>query len=267
MTAAFVMTSDNPAASSPWLRPVAFAVVAALHASALFLVHIPAAQLPSAEDSIEVDIAPPQGDTTPEDMAAAPDTMAQEEVKAVETPPDPTVEPDLTPPPPDPTPPEPTPDPPPDPPVDAPPDMPPEPPPPVAAEPPKVESPDAPLIQKYVEPRPQPKPKPKPRPAVAQVARHARSGEHSQQSSAASRASYSARVRAAIGARRGTAPAEGSVGVGFSVGASGGILAAYVTSSSGNPELDSWALRVVRSAHPGPPPGGAFAGSVRMHGG
>ncbi|MBV1702151.1 MAG: TonB family protein [Hyphomicrobiales bacterium] len=57
----------------------------------------------------------------------------------------------------------------------------------------------------------------------------------------------------------------GSVGISFSVGASGRITGASVTSSSGSSVLDSAARRTVLSVHAPPPPSGAFHGSTSIH--
>jgi protein TonB len=271
-----ISLSDIPDARFPWLRPTSIIVVAALHALVFLFVAIPKVAPPSPVDTIEIDIAPPAGDLTPENQAeATPDSMAQPEVVSNEKPPDP--DPDPQPPvveekppdiAPDPTPPpleiiEPTPV---------------EPPPPIAAEPPKIEAPDAPVIPVRAKPpRPKPFAKPtpekakikppvaKPRPPAAQSAAKARSGVRSDAPSAASRATFGAKVMAAIRANRVSMPMEGTVGVAFVVGASGSMTSASIISSSGNPALDSAALRTVRGAHPGPPPGGAFANSVSIH--
>lgn len=261
-------------ARSPWLRPLALAVVVALHMSALFYLRVPKPEIASPVDTIEIDFAPPQGEATPENQEAAQDSVAQPEVAAETPPPDPAVDPDTTPPPPDETPPPLQQDPPPDTPVEETMPPPPEPPPPVAAELPKVDVEDAPVIAKLEDPpKPAPKPKPKiekprpkPQPAIAQSAARARSGEHSERPSAAARATYASRVKAAIGAHMHSAPSTGSVVISFTVGSGGGMIAARVASSSGSPAVDAWAERIVRSAHPGPPPGGVFASSVRLVG-
>lgn len=57
----------------------------------------------------------------------------------------------------------------------------------------------------------------------------------------------------------------GSVGVSFSVGASGRVTGASVTHSSGSAILDSAARRTVLSVHAPPPPNGAFHGSTSIH--
>jgi periplasmic protein TonB len=269
-----------PGATSPWLRPIAIAAVTAIHVGALTFVTMPKPDLPSPVESIELSLAPPQGDLNPETQDAAPDSMAQMEVPPDTRPPDPT--PDPEPPPPDLTEPPPPDTPPPveeTPPVVAP--TPVEPPPPVAAEPPKVEAPDAvvvppapkppppkPRVVKRVEkPKPEIKKIAKPRPPAPSSAASAPAGVKTEQVGAAARASYSAKVNAAIRAHFSTPPATGATVVSFVVGSSGGMTSASVASSSGNGALDAFALRVVRAAHPGPPPGGGgFFGQITIRG-
>ena len=263
-------------AASPWLRPLAIAAVTAVHVGALTFVTMPRPELPSPVESIELSLAPPQGDLNPDTPDAAPDSMAQAEGPPDTRPPDPA--PDPEPPPPEMT--EPPPPDTPPPPVEAPPPL-VEPPPPAAAEPPKVEAPDAVVIpQAPKPPPPKPrvvkrveKPKPeikkiaKPRPPAPSSAASARAGVRTEQTGAASRASYSAKVNAAIRAHFSTPPATGTTVVSFVVGASGGMSSASVASSSGNGALDAFAVRVVRSAHPGPPPGGGgFFGQITIRG-
>jgi protein TonB len=268
-------------AASPWLRPVAIAAVTAIHVGALTFVNMPKLELPSPIESIELSLAPPQGDLNPDTPDAAPDSMAQAEVPPDARPPDPMPDPD-------PPPPEVTEPPPPDappPPVEEPQPVveptPVEPLPPVASEPPKVEAPDAvaippapkppppkPRVLKRIEkPKPEIRKMEKPRPPAPASAASARAGVRTEQAGAASRASYSAKVNAAIRAHFSTPPATGATVVSFVVGASGGMTSASVARSSGNGALDAFALRVVRSAHPGPPPGGGgFFGQITIRG-
>ena len=246
---------------APWLRPVAIGAAVALHASALLYVTIPRPTLPTPIDSIEISISPPQGEAVPDNSAEmAPDSVAQPEVQ-----PDPDPKPEVE---------QPTPTP---------------PPPVIAAEPPKREAPEAPTIKQ----RPKPIEREKPtvdhrkiaeerqrrerllreaerhveaRRAAAQSARRARAGVDSgSRQNAMSAAAYGGMVRAEI-QRHKVDPGEGgSVGVAFSIGSSGGVSSAYVVRSSGNGRVDSAGLRAVRSAHPGPPPGGHFSGSTTIH--
>jgi protein TonB len=62
--------------------------------------------------------------------------------------------------------------------------------------------------------------------------------------------------------------ASGSVGVSFSIGASGGVASVSI-SSSGNAQLDSRVRSVVASLQFPPPPGGSFRGhvTIRVSGG
>ena len=268
-------------AASPWLRPLAIATVTAIHIGAFTFVTIPKPDLPSPVESIELSLAPPQGDLNPDTPDAAPDSMAQAEVPPDARPPDPN--PDPEPPPPDVTEP-PPPDEPPPPREETPPVVEPtpvEPPPPVAAETPKVEAPDAVVIPPAPKPPP-PKPRvvkrvEKPKPEIKKIAKprapapssaaSARAGVRTEEAGAASRASYSAKVNAAIRAHFSTPPAAGATVVSFVVGASGGMTSASIARSSGDGALDAFALRVVRSAHPGPPPGGgSFFGQITIRG-
>ncbi|GAB1715828.1 MAG: hypothetical protein NTAFB05_08700 [Nitrobacter sp.] len=86
-----------------------------------------------------------------------------------------------------------------------------------------------------------------------------------------SRSAYGALVSAEIN-RHKTYPASarsagiaGSVGVVFSVGASGAIVSHSITRSSGNGALDAAVHGMMAAAHPPPPPGGHFRGSVTIH--
>lgn len=91
------------------------------------------------------------------------------------------------------------------------------------------------------------------------------------QASHMSNASYAALVAAEINrhkfypAAARAVGARGSVGVVFSVGASGAIVAYSVTRSSGNSALDAAASHMLAAAHPSPPPGGSFRGATTIH--
>jgi protein TonB len=59
----------------------------------------------------------------------------------------------------------------------------------------------------------------------------------------------------------------GAVGVAFTIGPSGRVVSQSITSSSGNPVLDSAARTTLSSIHTPPPPGGRFSTStnIRFH--
>ena len=56
----------------------------------------------------------------------------------------------------------------------------------------------------------------------------------------------------------------GSVGVAFSVGATGAMSAVSIVRSSGSPELDEAVRKIVRSVSAPPPPGGSFSASTTI---
>ena len=275
ISAAMIHNPDSGVGHWPWLRVIALAAAVAAHAGLLLRVNIPRPALPTPLDTIEISIAPPQGEAVPETSADnAPDSVAQPDVQ-----PDMEPKPDEVQPPPEPMPP------------------PPEeivkpavePPPEIAAEPPKREAPDAPAIKRQPKPIEREKPKVdrkkileerrrreqvirdarrrvEARHAAAQSARKARAGvDNGSRQNAMSPAAYGGKVRAEI-QRHKVDPGEGgSVGVFFVVGSSGGVISASVIHSSGNGRVDSAGLRAVRSAHPGPPPGGSFSASTTIH--
>jgi TonB family protein len=100
--------------------------------------------------------------------------------------------------------------------------------------------------------------------AEAQEEHRARSGaQGGAVSSAHARAAYAHRLLAEIRRHQLHPPRGGVVRVAFSVSA-GGYVSASVASSSGEGMLDAMAVRIVRACHPGPPPGGHFAGTVAI---
>ncbi len=102
--------------------------------------------------------------------------------------------------------------------------------------------------------------------AAAQSARHARAGvAEGSQNRGLSRASFGSRMLAEIRRHQIHALGQGSVRVAFTVGGSGRVSSAYVVSSSGDGSLDATALRIVRSCHPGPPPGGSYSASASIN--
>ncbi len=255
MTAVFAMGAPDPAPEPRWLRPTALGLALALHAGVLVYGTLPRADITGAVDTIDISIEPAMGETTDEVTPDAPDTMAQQEVQAPVAP---------------------TPD------VDKPDDQamddPPPPPVPeqvVAAEPPKVEEETAPVIQqkppediqKPIEkPKPVVKRRPPPQAAAAQSAHRARAGQdNGRRASASARAAFAGRLLAAINRNKRAVAASGSVRIHFLVGAGGGMSVVSVIRSSGNGAMDSAAVRAVRSAHAGAPPGGAFPGMVTIN--
>jgi protein TonB len=86
-----------------------------------------------------------------------------------------------------------------------------------------------------------------------------------------SRSAYAALVSAEInrhklypaGAR--AAGAEGSVGMVFTIGASGAIVSHTITRSSGYGELDAAANQMMAASSPPPPPDGAFQGQIAIN--
>jgi len=247
---------DRSGRPGHWLRPIALVLVVAAHVGAFVgvtFVHGPNVDSPT--DSIEISIAGPVGEeatqTQPE-IASAPPPPAQP--APAPTPPDPLPPPDvvsLDPPPPD---------------------KPPEIAPPIAEPPasiplPRVEAPDALAIPEERPPPPPPKitplsePPPPPQQAILKP-----EGIKADQPSAASLSAYQLKLKGAIKARAAGLPSSGSAVVSFVVGASGGMVSALITRSSGSPAFDAAVIRIVRSARPGPPPGGVYAGSVTING-
>jgi protein TonB len=58
------------------------------------------------------------------------------------------------------------------------------------------------------------------------------------------------------------AGAAGAIGVAFTVGAEGRIVAHRITKSSGNPDLDAEIDSMMAAVRAPPPPGGLFRGAV-----
>ncbi len=241
-----------PALRPVWLRPLALAAILAAHGALLFAVRANVEPPPSLE-SLEVSLVP-LGD-------APQDQMAQEEIKPQPEPP------------------------------------PPPPPPPQQAEltapPPEQIAPQAPPLP-VAKPKPIVKPKPKPvveeeddepspaelrriaekkreaaeRRRKAQEARQAArrgAAEGSAQASGASRANYAGLIIAELNrhkffpAAARAAGEGGSVGVAFTIGASGRVVSQSITSSSGNAALDGAARVIMSAIHAPPPPGGQFS--------
>ena len=101
--------------------------------------------------------------------------------------------------------------------------------------------------------------------AAAQSAHHARAGiANGSHNTGVSRANFGSRMSAEIRRHQIHPFAHGSVHVAFSVSASGSVSAS-VAGSSGDASLDSAAARIVRSCHPGSPPGGYYSGSVTIN--
>lgn len=100
--------------------------------------------------------------------------------------------------------------------------------------------------------------------AAAQSAHHARSGVANGAHSGASRANFGSRMASEIRRHQIHPLGHGSVRVAFSVGGSGAVSAS-VAGSSGDGSLDATAARIVRSCHPGPPPGGHYSGAVTIN--
>ena len=241
-----------------WLRPVLLCCVVALHAGLLFVVKGQPAPL-TPLDSVEVTLEP-EGD-------AAADQQKQEEIKPVETPPPPA--------------------------------------PPVeqaqlTAPPPQLVAPEAiPLPVAKPKPVVRPKPKPvvleeddEPTPAELQAerrkareaadrrrkAQEARAEQrrgiaNGARESGMSRGAYAGLLAAELRrhqfypAAARAAGATGSVGVAFTVGASGSVVRQSITSSSGNGALDSAARAMMNAVQAPPPPGGSFSTStsIRFH--
>lgn len=236
-----------------WLRPAAMVGAVGLHVAAALALSFPSPALPAAADSIEITIA--QGTPDPPPPEPPPPEPPPPEVLPAEVPP--------TPPPPPPFPPPPFP---PDPP---PPDLPPPP------APPKIVAPDAPVIVAPPRPKPLPRP-PSPKPPAPQPQDPPPQAaepppprtEGTPEAVAAlsqARATYAGKVLQEIRNHRMSTVEIGSVVVGFAIDANGEVVSAAVEHSSGKDELDATALRMVRAAHPGPPPDGHFAGSTTIN--
>lgn len=260
------------------LRPSATLVAVSLHAMVLMGVALPHPQLASPAENLEITIEPQQGDVSPD----ASQTESQDSIAQAQTQPD--VKPDprpeepklVDPPPPPPPPPEKVED----------------KPQPVAAEAPKREVDDAPEIarrqererekrierqrekkREQAEERRQEQKREERRErrieaqkAAAQSARHARAGvADGAHNSGLSRATFGSRMLAEIRRHQIHAASQGSVRVAFTVGGSGAVSSAHVVSSSGDGSLDATAVRIVRSCHPGPPPGGSYSASATIN--
>ena len=250
------------------VRLAAYGAAAGLHALVLLGVALPHPALSSPVETIEISIAPQQGDATPEmNQEQSRDAMAQEKADP-NAKPDPAPENVVDPPPQPPAPQE-------------------EQPAQVAAEPPKREVEDAIAVarqqrEKHLEELREKREELEERreeerrrearhrriqaqKAAAQAAHRARAGVSGGADSGVSRANYGALFRAEIRRRQIHATGFGSVGVSFNVGASGHVTGASVASSSGDGGLDAAALRMVRSSNAGPPPGGAFSGMTTIN--
>jgi protein TonB len=225
-----------------------------MHALVLMGVALPRPQLASPAETLEISIEPQQGDAS----AEAQQMDSTESIAQAQADPDakPDVKPEEVK---DKSPPEPEPEP-----V-------PEKPQPVAAEAPKREVSDAPQIDRRLERLKEKKRKEKLRRIqaqkdAAQSARRARAGvAEGTQAPGMSRETYGAKVLAEIRRRQIHATETGSVRVSFAVGASGSVTSASVISSSGDRGVDSTALSIVRSCHPGPPPGGSYSASATIN--
>ena len=236
------------------LRPTAILVAASLHILLLTGVALPRPQLASPIETIEISIEPQQGDATPDAMQAeSADAIAQNEAQ-------PDAAPEVKPeeikqePPPLPEP-----------------EKVGEKPQPVAAEAPRRVAADAPEIARRLERQREKKREEIHRrilaqKAAAQSARHARAGvAEGAQHAGLSRATFGSLMLAEIRRHQIHAAGQGSVRVAFTVGGSGHVTGASVISSSGDGSLDATALRIVRSCHPGPPPGGSFSASAAIN--
>ncbi len=268
----------------PWLRPVAVAVVIALHAAAFSLVYLAPKPIGQPREVV-VDIEPQEA-PTPE---AAPPAQDAAPPVAEAPPPEPTP-PVAEAPPPEPTPPGAEAQPEPAPPVaeTPPPETPPPPPAPVELEPPKLPPPPPPKMTPRTEqpPKPVPKlvrPKPEtaerePRPTPAQKTASleatrpgAPTTPQSSAASAAAQSGYISEIISAIHSRlfypeaaraRG---AKGVVSVAFTIGASGALTSFAITRSSGDRDLDAAARTLVQSTPFPPPPGGSFHGATSFN--
>ena len=263
-----------------WVRPGAFLVVAGLHVAAVMYVTIPRPLLPSTDDSIEITIA--QGEMAPE-TPPEPPAPPPPEPEPAPPPPPPPPPPVPEPPPP---PPQPEPPPPPPPPVEEPPPPapppPPEPPPPEPPpEPPKKAVPEAMVLAPPPPPPPKPPPPPPPRPVVkpkplppkpqpptptpapppppppaSEPAPGVAEAAAAEQMRA--KATYVAKIIQEIRKHQVATEGVGSVLVAITINSAGDVVSATIVKASGTADLDSAALRTVRSIRPGPPPEGSF---------
>ncbi len=227
-----------------FVRPGAFVVAAAVHAAVLVGVGLPQPSLAGSDDGIQIAVTQ-SGDASAEDMQAPNDEeIAQQAAQAAQKPEEKKEEqkkerPEV-----------------------------------VAAEAPKREVEESEAIARRVEEvkemQLQEKQDRDKQQAVASDAAEAQE-EHSArrgvaegaQRSGVSRAAYAARVLSEIRRRQLHPARSGVVRVAFSIGEGGGVSAS-VAESSGDGGLDSMALRILRACHPGPPPGGHFAGTVAI---
>ncbi|HUO55352.1 MAG TPA: energy transducer TonB [Rhodoblastus sp.] len=98
-----------------------------------------------------------------------------------------------------------------------------------------------------------------------------RAGVANGQAARAARASYGATIAAELNRHKYYPPAArargetGSVGVVFSVGPSGRIVAHSISRSSGSAALDGAVHAMMARAHAPPPPGGSFRGSININ--
>jgi protein TonB len=234
------------------LRPSSTLVAVSMHALVLMGVALPRPPLASPAENIEISIEPQQGDASPDaSQSESMDSIAQAQAQ-------PDAKPDAKPdevkdePPPEPEPVK-------------------EKPQPVAAEAPRREVADAPQIARRLEREREKKREKKRREvlaqkAAAQSAHHARAGvAEGSQHAGLSRATFGSRMLAEIRRHQIHAMGEGSVRVAFTVGGSGSVSAASVISSSGDGSLEATAVRIVRSCHPGPPPGGSYSASATIN--
>lgn len=249
---------DKDAVFAAWrektLRPVAIVLAVGLHTLALMGVSLPHPQLAGPVENIEISIEPQQGDATPDAaQTETTDSIAQAQAQP-DVQPDPKPEEAKVEPPPEPEPEK----------IE-------EKPQPVAADAPKREVADAPDIARRLERQREKKREQQRRrilaqKAAAQSARHARAGvAEGAHNAGMSRATFGSRMLAEIRRHQIHASGQGTVRVAFAVGASGHVVGASVIGSSGDGALDSTALRIVRSCHPGPPPGGSYSASAAIN--
>jgi protein TonB len=83
-----------------------------------------------------------------------------------------------------------------------------------------------------------------------------------------SRSAYAALVSAEINRHKhypaSVSGVTGTVGVVFTVGASGAIVSHTITHSSGNAAFDATVHQMMAASHPPAPPDGSFHGSVNI---
>jgi protein TonB len=96
-----------------------------------------------------------------------------------------------------------------------------------------------------------------------------RAGVAEGQASRAARMNYGAIIAAALNRHKfypsGAHGETGSVGVSFTVGASGHIVSHSIDRSSGSAALDGAVHAMMAATHASPPPGGSFPGSIVIH--